>query len=446
MLRDKRGWTVLPLDLGDIPQMKGPASLLNVQGLVKYRYTMHALKQMGYLAVSFGEYEAAQPLTDAMDEYALNYPEPAVLAANLLKKDEFFPDPGRRTKSYVDSWETVTVKPGLKVGVVASIGPSVALKIKDPKGTFAPGNQAIPQALREMQAAQVDFRVLLYQGSLEEAKTCARMEKEFQVILCLSEEDEPPSRAEVVGQTFVIRVGHKCKNVGIVGVNRTNNPQQPFTLRYQMVSLGGEYQTPADKEASHPILRLLEQYTRELKSENYLARYRKIPHSVQFACQELQKFKGAAVEYAGSEACQQCHAHAFTIWKASAHSSAYKTLVNAKRPGLRQFDGECIVCHTIGFAYKGGFTDAVRTAHLENVGCESCHGPCNLHVRNPTDKKLYPLINPLKAKAGETPKTREKRLLAIEQTCQKCHDQDNDVHWTFDKWEKKHIIHMTPQE
>src|SRR5581483_7396694 len=52
-----RGWPVLAYDLGDVPQKKGPAGLGNVQGLIKYRYAMEAMKLMGYVAVSFGEYE-----------------------------------------------------------------------------------------------------------------------------------------------------------------------------------------------------------------------------------------------------------------------------------------------------------------------------------------------------------------------------------------------------
>ena len=182
----------------------------------------------------------------------------------------------------------------------------------------------------------------------------------------------------------------------------------------------------------------MEQYTLELQRDNYLGRYGKGAHPVQFAAQQMPKFKGVAAEYAGSAACQKCHEHAYKIWHASAHATAYKTLVNAKRPGLRQYDGECIVCHTVGFAYKGGFTDHIRTEHLENVGCESCHGPSKLHVQNPNNKALRALINPWKANA--------KRLLAIETTCRKCHDDDNDVHWNFDKWEKKNIAHPTPEE
>src|SRR5262249_5591615 len=60
-----RGWPVVAYDLGDIAQTQAPAKLANTQALIKYRYAMHALRIMGYSAVSFGESEAALPLNDA---------------------------------------------------------------------------------------------------------------------------------------------------------------------------------------------------------------------------------------------------------------------------------------------------------------------------------------------------------------------------------------------
>src|SRR5262249_24958085 len=64
---EKHGWPVVAYDLGDLPQTIGPAKLANVQGLIKYRYSMEALRAIGYSAVSFGEYEAAMPLNKAID-------------------------------------------------------------------------------------------------------------------------------------------------------------------------------------------------------------------------------------------------------------------------------------------------------------------------------------------------------------------------------------------
>ena len=82
MLKD-RGWPVVAVDLGNVPQVEAPAGLPNMQGLIKYRYAMRAMKEMGYTAVGIGENEASMPLLDALAEYALNEPKPAVVSANL---------------------------------------------------------------------------------------------------------------------------------------------------------------------------------------------------------------------------------------------------------------------------------------------------------------------------------------------------------------------------
>ena len=142
------------------------------------------------------------------------------------------------------------------------------------------------------------------------------------------------------------------------------------------------------------------------------------------------------------------------------------------------------MCHTVGFKHPGGYHDPVNAAlwpknpapvdatrlkkhneKLRGVGCESCHGPCSEHEKNPNNANLYPLINPFRP----TPAERQlqaaldqgnnkvlfnqlfnTRMLALEQFCTKCHDHENDVHWgkpgtdVIDKWIRKNIVHRTP--
>jgi len=479
-----RGWPVVAYDLGDIPQMHGPANLANVQGLIKYRYAMESLRVMGYAATSFGEYEAAQPLNDAIDNYALNKAVPAVLAANLIDKATQFPDDtvsrGARPEwggSYVGSWNVTRATKDIQVGALGftsthtpavidalvkakqlpaglAIPPSVGGQITamNPKITFQSADKVIPADLKAMKAAKPNFRILLYQGPVELARLVAMDYPQFNVILCVSAEDEPPGIPVVVGNTFIIRVGHKGKNVGVVGVKATANPGKPFELRYQLVPLGPEFATPKAKEADHPILALMEAYTRELRDDNYLEKYGKVPHSVQAAVKAMPKFAKAKAGYVGSEACKKCHKTAFDIWTKTEHAQAYATLVTkAKNPSLREYDAECIVCHTVGFRYQGGFANAKDTPKLMNVSCESCHGPCEIHKNSPNDKAIHALINPWKAPKGETPKQKANRILKIEGMCRECHDSDNDVHWDFAKWDKRakdktNIIHTTPPE
>ena len=63
----------MPVDLGDVPQVQGPANLPNIQGLIKYRYAMQAMREMKYAAVGLGEFEDARsPCTGASDDWSFN--------------------------------------------------------------------------------------------------------------------------------------------------------------------------------------------------------------------------------------------------------------------------------------------------------------------------------------------------------------------------------------
>src|SRR5262249_14941396 len=144
-LLKERGWPVVALDLGDIPQNQGPYKLPNVQGLIKYRYSMLALQKMGYQAVGIGEYEAGLPLFNALGEFALNEhgnaAAPQTLVANLKDREDKFP-------GQMDSWRPVNAA-GIKVGVTSVVGPSVAKRIKDKDVQFSKSSDAILAVLKQ---------------------------------------------------------------------------------------------------------------------------------------------------------------------------------------------------------------------------------------------------------------------------------------------------------
>ena len=108
--------------------------------------------------------------------------------------------------------------------------------------------------------------------------------------------------------------------------------------------------------------------------------------------------------YVGSATCASCHPGPTTQWQATAHARAYASLVAQKR----ELDQACFSCHVTGaVAVEGeilGPTSPGAVGTLVNVGCESCHGPGNTHVGNPSS----PMANP------------------TEGTCVKCHDAAQD--------------------
>jgi Cytochrome c554 and c-prime len=79
--------------------------------------------------------------------------------------------------------------------------------------------------------------------------------------------------------------------------------------------------------------------------------------------------------YVGMDKCASCHKPAMAFWRTTVHAGAWKTLVDVGK----QADYKCVGCHVTGYGEVGG-TSLGHTQHLENVQCETCHGPGSLHV------------------------------------------------------------------
>jgi hypothetical protein len=421
-----RGWPVVAADLGDVIAHDGP------QKLLKYQVAMTAMKLIGYTAVGVGLREIEASVYDVVGQYALNDPVPALVAANLHEK----PPTGCILPSAISNGSQA----GPKVAFVGLIGKSVVPQVKDPSITFDPNNATVLKGLvQKLQVQKPELLVLLFHGTLAEAKACATMFPEFRIIVCSSEDEEPPSTPDQVGDTLIVRLGHKSRYVGVVGVNRTGQQNRPLDLRYQLVALNPEFDTPLAQQQNHPIIKLMESYAEEVKKGNYLAKYAQRPHPLQV------QFPGA--EYVGTGTCKECHESEYKVWKNSKHSVAYATLEKAPKHPLAQFDGECVACHTVGFGYKTGYTDEVRTKHLRNVGCEDCHGPGSLHVDDVKTKgkvtnwAVLKAMNEFKGK-GDLPQAD----VGLFGACQKCHDIDNDVNFKSARfgWYWKQIAHPMP--
>ncbi len=455
------GWPYVAVDLGDIVQRHGPAGLANQQALIKYQYSMRALKEMGYAATGFGEYEVNLGLFTVLCEWALNDKQPRVVAGNLIDADKNYPD-----MTFPGASATAA---GIKVGVTSIVSPSAAAKMdaltgKDKRVQFEDRNKTLPRLLAQMRGRGVDLPVLLYQGPVTqnnlkrpptEAVACAEAFPQFPVVLCLCEEDQPPSQPTVVthrdgSKSLLITLGHKGKFIGVVGVYKTGKAGEPFTFRYERAEMTEDFMTPKTAEKDHPIVKLMEDYTKELRDKNYLEKYGQVRHPVQVMPAVPGLRRPGEPTYVGSGKCKACHEAAYEKWEKTPHSHAYQTLVNATRPGNRQYDPECIVCHTVGFGYQSGYvsetrtpvTDTKRDPHfLRDVGCEACHGPASVHVANPSDLTWQRRINPWKY----LPKNKQKD--AMDTMCQKCHDIDNDVTWLHGGFEKKwpKIEHKTPK-
>jgi hypothetical protein len=250
---------------------------------------------------------------------------------------------------------------------------------------------------------------------------------------------------------MIVQVGWKGRYAGLVGAFKQADGS--FDLRYARVPLGEEYITPGDEDAArkaNPALGLLDRYAEKVKDDNLMARFPRSQHPAQE--------KDAKLTFVGTDRCVKCHEAEAAKWNETAHGHALDSLEKvAKRPTLRQFDPECVVCHAVGFGYDTGYRDAVSTPALKHVGCESCHGPGSGHAANPKDAKLLALQAPWRAeRTDRLPdvktmeamarlndaerekyplKPAEKRMArAVAEHCKGCHDVENDPQFDLYKY------------
>lgn len=124
--------------------------------------------------------------------------------------------------------------------------------------------------------------------------------------------------------------------------------------------------------------------------------------------------------YAGTGACAGCHGDKHSEWVGTAHAHAAADLeATLSVLNLPQVVAEgCRVCHNVGKGQPSGFVDAASTPHLQDVGCETCHGPAAWHK--------YSDHNLIRPAVSIDPKI-----------CGGCHTDDH--HPTFDEYE--HTLH-----
>lgn len=115
--------------------------------------------------------------------------------------------------------------------------------------------------------------------------------------------------------------------------------------------------------------------------------------------------------YVGSETCASCHGAAVAWWRETKHGRAYATLEALNK----NFNLSCVGCHVTGYMKPGGST-AAHVENLQNVGCESCHGPGSMHVANPSGAAVNVIRSP------------------EESTCLGCHNEEHSDRFHFDTY------------
>lgn len=412
-LREERGWDVVAIDAGQTTVGFG------VQEELKFDMAMNAFRLMEYDAIGIGKGELRFPAY-----FLLTFTAPTSADSPSL-----FTSANVGVYGYHDAYALplkVVERGGLKVGVVSVVCPSEDLEHRDENLLIESPEKKLKELESRMKKAGCDKWTLIVHGTEAETATLAKKFPIFDFIVTADTPSAPPAEAKKInGSQTLIEVGEKGKYAVVLGLYDSGE------IRCQRVALDSRFKSSED------VALLMKDYQSILKTLVSLKGYRE-GLGLNPARSPRAEILG---KYVGAQKCQSCHEEEHRIWLRTGHASAWKSLTDVANPP-RDFDPECVGCHVVGwdglqrFPYVDGFVTAESTPHLQNVGCESCHGPGEKHVAAELgdDEAAMERIR-AEMRLGKSTKT----------TCYTCHDADNSPEFDFDVYYPL-IDHSAPDD
>ncbi|MEX0978992.1 MAG: multiheme c-type cytochrome [Pirellulales bacterium] len=393
------GWPVAAVDVGGLVNRFGR------QAEIKFAISAEALKKMGYSAVGFGP-----------DDLRLSAGEIVAAVAGADPKDSIFVSANVSLFDLTPKTRIVEAG-GLKLGITSVLGQAYQQQVNNDEVVMQPPDEALGKVVGQLQ--DCDVRILLAHATVDETKALAKKFPQFDIVVTSDGRDVPPQQPEKIEGTKarLIEIAPKAMYVIVAGLY--DDPNEP--VRFQRVALDSRFPESADMKA---LMTTYQDQLRELGWRDL--GLKTMPHP---RARPGDKLSG---QFAGASSCKECHPTTFAIWSKTPHVHATETLAKLDPP--RQYDAECISCHSTGwnpqefFAYTGGFDSLEKTPLLAGNQCENCHGPAAAHVaaergRNRAKKEAE--REPLKLTAG----------LALENVCIKCHDHDNSPEFNAKSFE-----------
>jgi len=171
----------------------------------------------------------------------------------------------------------------------------------------------------------------------------------------------------------ILTAGTRGEYLGQMEFFLREKPDETRLLsHYQIISLQDFY-------GDYPATAKLVNQFRADSKPLYLAE-KKSPGEEKDPWMQNRAFAYPIPKYVGDQSCLSCHQPQYENWKKTGHAKAHQTLAGEKR----ETDHTCLPCHATGFGEVSGFSDV-----LENVQCESCHGPRRGH---PEDGEKGPAV------------------------------------------------------
>ncbi|MDR0869409.1 MAG: hypothetical protein LBN39_01305 [Planctomycetaceae bacterium] len=403
-----KNWDVFPIEAGNLN--KGFGS----QEELKYNFVIdEALRKMNYEVAGLGPKELLFP-TDTLILYLVDSPGvPRRYTSANVAVMEFDPE---FTAPY-----RVFTKNGIKIGVVSVVGNSFLKDVHNTEILHKSPIEGLKEILPKLNAEKCGKKVLIIYGTTEEVNQIVKeFSGQFDYIVPSDTPAEPPLKPNTLNGSMLIETGEKGKFAVAVGLY--DNPEQPF--RYQRVPLDSRFKNSAE------VLAMMQMYQEQLKQTGLAGLgIKPIP----------DRRTDTQGKFTGTKSCADCHEESYLVWKKSKHGNAWQPLKEKSVPP-RNFDPECIACHTDGWnpqeflPYQHGYRNEKETPELVNVGCESCHGPGENHIK--AEQGSDAVRQELLRKALRLPLENG----VAKKQCIQCHDGDNSPHFNFETYWQK-IVH-----
>jgi hypothetical protein len=334
----------LRVDIGDAAS--GPEDY----DFVEYRFMLQAFSALNYDAINIGAREA-QFTAAQLRDIKKNSSTP-VLSANLLDKSS--------GEQIFDGYRIIQ-RGEYRIALIGVLDPLVA---QNPGHGLTVGNMetAIEKSLAQVRG-KADLIVLL---AFTDEATLAQLARQFyecQIILG-GKVTQPAQQLQKENRSLIYFVTNEARALGILHLRLAKGA--PVQVA------GNEIRLLHDKIPQDDSFReLMQKYRAEIRGAKLSV------DDVNYLAADTVPGVRTVATYVGSEKCLGCHKDSAAAWTASAHSHAFATLLDRKADA----DPKCISCHTVGFGSPSGYRREFAGARLVNVGCESCHGPGSLHVR-----------------------------------------------------------------
>ena len=405
----RQGFPLVPLDLGGlINDPNGPHGGPE-ESKIRYTIALKGLDLLKYEAFALSAQDLKLGVEEVLGQYLNLGDRLKVLSANVTPK----PESGLGGQVV----PLLRIKAGtVKLGITATLDPASLEALKDPNKSLLEvksAEEVLPGVLADLER-DTDLQILLVQGPTEVAERLAKKFPGFDVVVATSTATDAPAQPKPLndGKTLLVQVGRKGQYVGVLGIFPEGNGPR---LRYQRVTLGKRYDRADLVALGEPMKELIDvEFPGILKSAEVLKNYTKRRHIA------FDAPMGST--YVGVETCKQCHPGTVSRWSQTKHAAAYAGLT---KPGRnREWDAECVRCHTTGFEYLGGYIapDDPKSSLLKGNQCENCHGPGSSHAAEPDNKLVTKTVA---RSAADWDKNHR---------CIECHDEDNSPHFDFGKY------------